>query len=882
MEFTRVFEYLTSKPPFPWQVALYDRLVAGESIRSLDIPTGLGKTSVIAIWLLARTTGAKLPRRLVYVVNRRTVVDQTTTEVEQLRERLHNDPELQVVLESLGPLAISTLRGQFADNGEWSVDPAQHAVICGTVDMIGSRLLFGGYRIGYKSRPLHAGFLGQDALLVHDEAHLEPAFQRLVEGIEREQQRDSQVELPWPKLQVMALSATGRIAEGQIDKTPRPFSLTAEELQPVEIPDSPRQPIHHVWQRITAAKALTLHECEDDKNSVVDMVVNVALSHKDSGDAVVVFVRSVEHAGKILSHLQKVTPNVIPLTGTMRGLERDDLAKNLTFGRFLPTDVENATSGTVYLVCTSAGEVGVNISADHMVCDLATFDSMAQRLGRVNRFGKRPDTQVDCIYPTAFDAKLPNPQREKTLLLLRQLNGDASPLALGKLPTDDRIAAFAPEPTILPATDILFDAWSLTSIREPMPGRPPLQPYLHGITEWEPPQTAIAWRDDVDVISGHLLNYYAPADLLEDYPLKPHELLKDTSQRVFKTLESIAKRMPDSPGWLVSDDGTVELLSIAELADKSKKQLIEHKTILLSPKVGGLTGGMLNGAAKADAGLSYDIADEWKDEEREPRRARVWDDIPPPKRMALIRTIDTKPDSGALSGDIDGNEDGSETGPPERRYWHWYVRPLDAENVTRASARPIRWAHHTKDVVDRIRAIVSSLNLPEELQETFILAAELHDLGKCRELWQRGIGNPNPVAGNWYAKPGKPKNERPWTPRLFSTYRHEFGSVLDIVLNRNHEFGSRFEELSDDMKDLLLHVVAAHHGRARPHFPPEESFDPAPESDQSAREQVIETPRRFARLQQRYGRWGLAYLESLLRAADWAASADPSEAGENA
>ncbi|MEI6251713.1 MAG: hypothetical protein WCP30_02805, partial [Mycobacteriaceae bacterium] len=60
-----------------------------------------------------------------------------------------------------------------------------------------------------------------------------------------------------------------------------------------------------------------------------------------------------------------------------------------------------ADDGTVYLVCTSAGEVGINISADHLVCDLATFDSMAQRFGRVNRFGDG-DARVDVLYPATY------------------------------------------------------------------------------------------------------------------------------------------------------------------------------------------------------------------------------------------------------------------------------------------------------------------------------------------------------------------------------------------------------------------------------------------------------------------------------------------------
>jgi CRISPR-associated endonuclease/helicase Cas3 len=85
-----------------------------------------------------------------------------------------------------------------------------------------------------------------------------------------------------------------------------------------------------------------------------------------------------------------------------------------------------------------------------------------------------------------------------------------------------------------------------------------------------------------------------------------------------------------------------------------------------------------------------------------------------------------------------------------------------------------------------------------------------------------------------------------------------------------------FNALTDEVKDLVLHLIAVHHGRARPHFSVDEAFDPErPLSDVEAL--AVETPRRFARLQRKYGRWGLAYLESLLRAADWAASAAPSE-----
>jgi CRISPR-associated endonuclease/helicase Cas3 len=128
------------------------------------------------------------------------------------------------------------------------------------------------------------------------------------------------------------------------------------------------------------------------------------------------------------------------------------------------------------------------------------------------------------------------------------------------------------------------------------------------------------------------------------------------------------------------------------------------------------------------------------------------------------------------------------------------------------------------------------------------------------------IGNPKP--DEWLAKSGGVMK-----PREITLYRHEFGSLLDL------QGQAEFKNLDDkpELQDLILHLIAVHHGYGRPHFPEERAFDPAPPTGANAVEIAAEVPRRFARLQRRYGRWGLAYLESLLRAADWAASANPSD-----
>jgi CRISPR-associated endonuclease/helicase Cas3 len=877
MNFEHAFKELTGYAPFPWQEALYKRFVDRDIPKTCIIPTGLGKTNAIAVWLIALAQGAKVPRRLVYVVNRRTVVDQTTNEAVKLRK---NASKIGVE-----KLAISTLRGQFEDNREWYADPSCPSIICGTVDMIGSRLLFSGYRIGFKSRPLHAGFLGQDALIVHDEAHLEPAFQKLIEAIEDEQARCKE----FKSFHVMELTATTRNGAGNAEKNGKSFELTGEERNPPErIPDPKESEpsIHHVWRRLKARKALQLTSVEDDKK-VVGKVAEIASGYKDKNAAVLVFVRTVDAVMDIAQELTKTRRKVVSLTGTMRGKERDELIEKPEFKRFLK-DAEPAE--TVYLVCTSAGEVGIDISADHMVCDLSTFESMAQRFGRVNRYGKGTDTCIDVAHPVSFGkskkntkkeeaGEAPDPSREskegldideldkrrqKTLELLKKLDGDAGPLKLGSLDAQERQAAFSPPPVILPVTDILFDAWSLTTIREKMPGRPPVAPYLHGLSEWLPPETQIAWREEVGRITNGLLEQYPPKDLLEEYPLKPHETLRNRSERVFKELEKLAARHAEAPIWVVDEDEAIKASTLKEVADKRRKDRINGCTLILPPLVGGLSNGMLDG----DSGQADDVADNWQNENGQPRRHRFFSDNPRPeitdatRGMAPICTIDTKPDA-------DESENGDEEGEAViGRYWHWYARLRDVEDATRASIRPVLLSVHSGDAKREAEKIVAGLELPEDFKKAVILAAEIHDLGKGRELWQRSIGNPNPQ--EYYAKSGKPENKPRWRSQDLSPYRHEFGSALDSVVDLSHK--KRLDEFSEDLRDLILHLVAAHHGRARPHFPLDEVFDPdRPQVEVDALGN--ETPRRFARLQRKYGRWGLAYLESLVRAADWAASA---------
>jgi len=889
--FTERFHSLSGFTPMRWQTRLFERFVADDLPDCCDIPTGLGKTSVILIWLLAVVQEAeagslRLPRRLFYVVDRRTVVDQATAVVEQLRRCLiepgaaewaEHASALREIALALGkisampqpplPLAVSTLRGELADNEEWKADPTRLAIVVGTIDMIGSKLLFSGYGDGRYGRTHHAGLVGQDALIVHDEAHLTPAFGDLLRTVAQEQIREVErgaVCAAWRRrVRILELSATSR---GEQRST---FALdAADENEPV------------ASSRLAATKRL---HCRAPAGgaSLDKTIADAAWAYADHQVKVLVYVRSPETAAKVAHDLRQRMgregeSRVAVLAGTIRGYERDALVRVDSVYRCF-CDAGSPVDDTIYLVSTSAGEVGVDLDADHMVCDATTLDSLIQRLGRVNRRGGyQRAAGVDLI----ADATPKHPGSrvadavDATMTLLTRWEStahdgiDVSPAGLQRrlaaTPTKDREAAFAPRPVSHPPSDILLDAWSLSSI-DHMPGRPAVAAFLHGLTN-DPPQVHIAWRREI----SHLAAAEVDESLLTEWfaacKLETRELLRDSAARVKKTLSTLLKAHQkndaefDARVVVLDERGDARWADLSQLDDEAA---IANRTLVLPAEVAGLDEhGMLSATASALAPRPcIDLADRFGAE----RRRERWLHRQPAEGEDVYETLGPEPLTAdrtelveayrvRLCGGVE-SEFAASKGSESRDLILLVSADQPQTAGFEASTEDVALAAHLQETEERAAVTAAALGLDCAISTALVAAAHLHDLGKARRLWQRYARNVDssvPLA----------KARRYLHPRALAGYRHEFGSLLDATA---------CDELPPDCdRDLVLHLVAAHHGWARPLFPLR-SFDSA--SATSLNEEAAwQVMRRFATLQHGYGRWALAWLESLVRCADIAAS----------
>lgn len=920
-----VLEAALGHSPVTWQHRLFEKFLSGSLPDLLDLPTGLGKTSVMSIWLAARACGAQLPRRLVYVVDRRAVVDQATDEANRLALLAK---EKKLTGSGVVDLSVSTLRGQHADNREWLADPSTPSIIVGTVDMIGSRLLFQGYGTSRGIRPYMAGLLGVDTLVVLDEAHLVPPFEHLLRTITHPSAplaawpEQGDLEGVPPPVRLLSLSATSRDKGSQAGDG-GVFGLKAEDREDPWIAS-----------RLGARKRLRLEKAVDDKslaNELAKQVWNLAEGKTDA--RLLIFCDRRSDAEKIQDALNKTSKElklevkVELLVGARRIFEREQVADWLRRNGFtaIPGGNVNADtppSGLRCLIATSAGEVGVDMDADHMVCDLVEWDRMAQRLGRVNRRGngnaqivvvpvedgtKKDDTRPGLAARQAAIELLPKLAEEQSEEQTAERKAkplyDASPGALASLGTRAGtepeveavlIAGTTPEPLRPALTRPILDAWSMTSLTDHT-GRPEIAPWLRGWVDEDEPQTTLIWREFLPVPrqggrpqADTVERFFAAArpHLLEQLEVSTDQVATIFSGKNGRASKCLSERGTStdgteplhanqtvalvlSPSLTFEDAFTLEQLS--EQSSQSMRRRLADRLVVLDARLGGLAeSGLLNRENErtdrtADASPPFGLLDE-KDAQQM-RSLLGWH-----VELNATSADDDSAHEAAPAGftlersvPVAFNQDGD---PTAELYVYVSRRSGPSEGDPAIAAHEQGLSEHHFRTEAHARRLASSLGLPPRLADILAIAAAGHDLGKDRsraglgrDWWQDAMSAPadkgiRPLA----------KTSGPLRPQLLRGYRHEFGSLRDI------EDDERFQALDEDARDLVRHLIVAHHGYARPVI---RAVDPAlPDGAPALKRRAREAAIRFIRLQKRYGPWRLAWLEAVLRAADWKASAD--------
>ena len=197
----------------------------------------------------------------------------------------------------------------------------------------------------------------------------------------------------------------------------------------------------------------------------------------------------------------------------------------------------------------------------------------------------------------------------------------------------------------------------------------------------------------------------------------------------------------------------------------------------------------------------------------------------------------------------------------------WHDASTTEDSRSEAN-HPQTLIEHQSWAENKARVISDSLGLQGDYAEALMVAARLHDEGKKARRWQRAFKAP--PDGGAYAKTKGPINFA-----LLDHYRHEFGSLPYAASDE------RFGRLPGDLQDLVLHLIAAHHGYARPVISTSGCED-LPPSAPALMQRACEVALRFAKLQKQWGPWGLAWWEALLRAADQQASRDNDRRNEKA
>jgi len=371
--FTKLTAY---SRPAPWQLDLAAEPNCAN--RLIRIPTGFGKTlGVLAAWAWNRIEleDDRWPRRLVWCLPMRVLVEQTRQEVAQAMGRLGflwdgKSGHARKV-------GVHFLMGG-ANAGDWHLYPEENAVLIGTQDMLLSRALNRGYAAPRARWPMEFGLLSQDCLWVMDEVQLMDVG--LATSGQLQAFRDVDREAGKERRRCVTWWMSATLQYDWMTKSPETANL-AQGLAETSIPPSGR--VGPLWEGVKKP-------CErvEVPNSKV-LAKQVAKTHVDEGRGMVgptlVVVNTVERAVQVFSALSRD-----------KSLQGTDL--RLVHSRFRP--FERSTWQEEFLHKTACGQgvdrvigatqvvdAGVDISAVLLITELAPWANLVQRFGRCARWG---------------------------------------------------------------------------------------------------------------------------------------------------------------------------------------------------------------------------------------------------------------------------------------------------------------------------------------------------------------------------------------------------------------------------------------------------------------------------------------------------------------
>ncbi|MBI5329416.1 MAG: CRISPR-associated helicase Cas3' [Betaproteobacteria bacterium] len=423
MQFERFFQQATAMPessggisPYPYQ----SKLAESDWPDLLNIPTGMGKTAAVTLaWLWKRRTlkDADTPRRLIWCLPMRVLVEQTHREICRWLANLNQAGE-----PGDSKVSVHVLMGGADDLKTWAEHPEEDMILIGTQDMLLSRALMRGYGMSRYQWPVHFAFLHNDALWVFDEIQLMGA------GLPTSAQLEAfrrLLPLSQPSRTLWVSATLNPDWLATVDFRPHMEGLKAVTLDEAECQ------LPEVHRRIQAPKRLqaaqTALASATDKQYLPNLAREVLSAHQP-GSTTLVIVNRVDRAQGLhqaLAALLKgdALPALMLLHARFRPAERRQIEARL---RDKPP-----MQGRI-LIATQAIEAGVDLTSRTLFTELAPWPSLVQRFGRCNRYGE-VEEGADIRWIDLTDDKAAAPYTPEALAAARvKLQGleSATPAAL--------------------------------------------------------------------------------------------------------------------------------------------------------------------------------------------------------------------------------------------------------------------------------------------------------------------------------------------------------------------------------------------------------------------------------------------------------------------